>query len=629
MKKPVSLPAAVCAAAILSVGAVQAAQTPLPGGQTGARIGVPGQGIQPAPTATGAILGTVISASNGQPIDRVRLRLSGAELRGSRTIYSDDDGRFAFVNIPAGTFTLSASKTGYVSITYGQERPNAGRPGTPIELLAGQVLKDLTFNLPPGGVITGIVFDEKNRPSVATPVRVMRWSISSGERTLSSAGTSTTDDRGIYRVYGLSPGDYLVSAMPRNVLNTESVEMAMAVAEERMAELNIQGGSVVGNFSFTTEAPLELHDADEPSLGYAPVYYPGTLDLSTASTVTIGVSEERPSVDFALLPVPLAKVDGTVIIPPGVNLSSVQVRLYNVADRVPGVSTYSARARNGEFSFPGVPPGQYRAVATATVRAERPTPTPTADGRMVVTMTSNSSTSDRMWATSEVTVSGSNVANVTLMLQPGLTVSGRVSFEGVGAPPTNLRRVRITLSPFGQDASAAGATSRNANVDDNGNFTITGVVPANYSVRASGAGGWSLKSATVGGRDAMDFSLEVTPVEDVSGLAVAFTDQSTSVTGVLQDSMGSPTANFTVVVFPTDRRYWVPQSRRITTTRPSTTGQFSFNGLPPGDYRLAAVSDVEPGIWYDPAFLQQLAGASVPFSLSPGQSARQDLRVGR
>jgi hypothetical protein len=61
--------------------------------------------------------------------------------------------------------------------------------------------------------------------------------------------------------------------------------------------------------------------------------------------------------------------------------------------------------------------------------------------------------------------------------------------------------------------------------------------------------------------------------------------------------------------------------------RPSTDGQFSFMGLPEGEYRLAAVTDVEPGAWYDPELLRQLLIASVPVRLVEGQAVVQDLRV--
>ena len=67
-----------------------------------------------------------------------------------------------------------------------------------------------------GSVITGTVVDEYGEATAGTQVRVMRYVMQGGRRTLQQAGTGSTDDRGIYRVYGLQPGDYIVSAVPRN-----------------------------------------------------------------------------------------------------------------------------------------------------------------------------------------------------------------------------------------------------------------------------------------------------------------------------------------------------------------------------------------------------------------------------
>jgi uncharacterized protein (DUF2141 family) len=619
---------AVVAALMLTSATLVARQGTL--GQLPGQVRQDGQQTQ---EPRGAIWGTVVSGKTGQPVDRVRLRLSGEGIRGTRTVYSDDDGRYAFMDLPAGAYTLSGSKTGYVSITYGQRSPNAGRPGTPIQLAEGQQIKDLVFELPPGGVITGIVFDEKNRPSVATPVRVMRWSMSNGERTLSSAGTSTTDDRGIYRVYGLPPGEYVVSALPRNTGVEQSAEMQL-ILEERMVELQARdmssGGFVVSGGALSVELGAG-GESEAATIGYAPIFYPGTLDLGTAMPVTVGVSQELSSVDFALQQVALARVGGSVIVPPGMNTSSIQVRLYNSADRIPGVNTQSSRVRNNEFSFNNVPPGQYRAVATANVRNGRggrggDEARAAAPGTWV--NASSTPDVDRLWASTDIAVSGRDVSNVALVLQPGMTVSGSIAYEGAATPP-EARRIRVTLAPFGPEATAAGASSRNATVDESGRFDITGVVPGRYHVRATGVPGWSVKSAVHGGLETLDFALDVTPMEHVDNLRVVFSDQSTELSGVLQDPLGSPTADYTVIVFPSDQRYWLPQARRIQATRPSTAGRFAFSGLPPGDYRLAAVTDVETGIWYDPAFLEQLAGASVPFTLQPGQSATQNFRVGR
>jgi len=110
--------------------------------------------------------------------------LSGNELRGSRSALTDDSGNFAFLALPPDLHP-SGRQDGYVSASYGQKQP--GRPGTAIVLAVGQQLKNVSLELPRGGVISGTVYDEKSRPAVGVSVRVMQWTWQSGERVLISA----------------------------------------------------------------------------------------------------------------------------------------------------------------------------------------------------------------------------------------------------------------------------------------------------------------------------------------------------------------------------------------------------------------------------------------------------------
>ena len=97
--------------------------------------------------------------------------------------------------------------------------------------------------------------------------------------------------------------------------------------------------------------------------------------------------------------------------------------------------------------------------------------------------------------------------------------------------------------------------------------------------------------------------------------------------GTIQDATGKPTADYSIVIYPSDNRYWVPQARRIQSVRPGTDGKFTFRGLPPGEYRLTAVTDVEPGEWFNPDFLSQLVNASISVTLIDGEKKTQDIRV--
>src|SRR5918993_2375493 len=94
------------------------------------------QSPQTVPVGTGVISGVVSMAGSPQPARKVRVNLSGSELRGSRSTTTDDQGRFSFTALPPGRYTLGANKPGHVSVSYNQRRP--GTPGTAIQLSDGQ-----------------------------------------------------------------------------------------------------------------------------------------------------------------------------------------------------------------------------------------------------------------------------------------------------------------------------------------------------------------------------------------------------------------------------------------------------------------------------------------------------------
>ena len=245
---------------------------------------------------------------------RARVTLTGAGLRPSRTATTNDQGQFSFPQLPAGRFTLSASKPGYVDITYGAKKP--GRPGTPITLADGQKLDKIDVHLPKGSVLTGVVVDENGEPSPGTQVRAMRFVMRTGEKTLQQSGSDTTDDRGVYRIYGQQPGDYIVSAVPRNaglgdLRQTMAAEIesllqqaqaagatpgapgggGRAVAEAAARARRPAGARPLQNFvngggggrgqQFLDQANAlqqQLQQQDqEQTVAYAPVYYPGTI----------------------------------------------------------------------------------------------------------------------------------------------------------------------------------------------------------------------------------------------------------------------------------------------------------------------------------------------------------------
>jgi hypothetical protein len=241
------------------------------------------------------------------------------------------------------------------------------------------------------------------------------------------------------------------------------------------------------------------------------------------------------------------------------------------------------------------------------------------------------------WAQADLGVDGSSVSGVTLTLQPGMTITGRVEFRSLNVRSGDMKRVQLNLmpAPTGSGGLRISTSFPVVQVDETGKFTITGVVPGRYTLRGSAplapgspAGpAWRLGAAMVKGRDVLDFPLDVLPNEEISDAVVVFTDATQSIGGSLQDASGRPAPDYTIVVFSSDKAYWTLQSRRVRTVRPGTDGRFTVTNLPAGEYRMAAVVDMAPNDINDPGFLEQLVGASFAITLGPGEQKTQDLKI--
>jgi hypothetical protein len=218
-----------------------------------------------------------------------------------------------------------------------------------------------------------------------------------------------------------------------------------------------------------------------------------------------------------------------------------------------------------------------------------------------------------------------------------MTVTGKITFKATRLiPDPDLSRARLTLSPVqtpGVQRISLGVPM--AQVEPNGQFRITGVTPGRYRLngtvplpQGSGPGpGWAMLSVVAKGQDVLDFPIDIGPNDEIKDVVVTFTDSAQEVNGSLQDATGRPAPDYTIVVFAADNRFWTTPSRRVRSTRPGTDGKFAVPNLPPGEYRIAAVVDVAPGEVNDPAFLEQLVGASVKITLAEGERKTQDLRI--
>jgi len=229
------------------------------------------------------------------------------------------------------------------------------------------------------------------------------------------------------------------------------------------------------------------------------------------------------------------------------------------------------------------------------------------------------------WALADVTVEGRDL-DVSLTLQPGIPVSGRVEFK-TATPMTadDIAAVRIQLraidGPTITYQPAAVVTERRT-------FAFDGVVPGPFRFISTTGAGRELfaTSATIGGREALDGPIDIKSA--ITDMAVVFTDRPSEVTGTLQDATGRPATDYFIVVFSTNRAYWTPLSRRVMQTRPGNDGKYVLRNLPAGEYLLAALTDLAPGDTSDPTFLAQLVSSAQKITVTDGSTTVQPFRIG-
>jgi hypothetical protein len=599
---------------ILALAAAPAAQAPGPQNTRDA--------ARPT-TGTAVLAGTLVSDDEtSRPIRHALVSLNAGDIRDQRATATDDLGRFAFASLPAGHYSLSASRPGYCTSYYGA-KVSWRAPSSPITLEDGQQVT-VAMKMLHGAVIAGTIVDAYGHPQPGVRVSTMGYRTVGGVRRaepfFGGGGLSQqTDDRGEYRIYGLIPGDYSIVASASGPGNAETRIVTNDEIQWAQRLLQHPGQAVAGMTTGNPSPP------PGPPMGYAPVYFPGTADASAAAIVTLAAAEERNGVDFALQWVATAKVSGTIADAEGRPAPSVSVNLV-AKQMLIMIAPFSGRGTTdprGNFSFAGVTPGEYTVLVRSAGRADGP------PGR------AGGPAPPRpiLWAQQDVTVRGEDVTGLSLALQPALSVSGRLVFDGTTPPPPDLSKIRVSLGP----APTTGTTTTTITmggappeINADGTFTLTGATPGRYRLNASVPGplstgltspttpAWSVKSILSGGVETLDSALEIS-TSDLSGVVITFTDRPTELSGRLVDGKGKPTPEYWVVAFTTDRTFWTPGSRRVRTMKPDAEGKFKLIGLPPGEYYMVALTELDQADMTDASFLEQLAAASFKITLGDGE----------
>jgi hypothetical protein len=490
----------------------------------------------------------------------------------SRLVTTDGDGLFTLTDLSAGEYRLTVSRTGFTSMVFGQRRPL--EPASAIDLSEGE---SFTANLAltRGGAIHGRVADEFGEPIAGTRVQVLRSRMVQGQRRLQSMGPGDlTDDTGSFRVYGLPPGDYYVTA---------------------------------------STGPADSVRRDPP------IYYPGTPSFTEAQAVSLAVGTEA-SADFQIQPFRNARVSGIVFNASGapvqamVQLTSEAVgtgpTFENASD--PRAFTLIADSRpDGRFTIDNVPPGPYTITANSSFVAgmvaglEAGKPNAGPNKVMQEIMERGPET-----ASQAVVIAGNDLTDIVLTTRRGGALSGTFAADtGVVRPLPQGLGAEVRAASGGSGMSMTQGGRGNA-------FRVAGMSGPFYLNITGVPEGWAVSQITVDGADVTDEAIDLKGANATA--RVVLTDRITTISGVVQPRRDR--ASYSVVVFPDDAARWAYPSRYVRAVQADDSGRFSIAGLPAHErYNAVAVDYLEDGEEQDSQLLERLRARATTFSLGEGE----------
>ena len=572
---------------------------------------------------SGLIVGQVVDGESGRPVGGALVAMSGPGMPSGSLprILTGGDGRFVFRGLRRGNFNILVQKPGYAEGAHGRTRP-AG-PALPLTLADGQRTGDVVVRLWKHASISGTVVDESGERLIGVRVQAYRRAVISGRRRYMPSGTALTDDRGIYRVGGLIPGEYIVGAVARQIAVPISMARELAgrgAAGMSTGNISAGGGSSTQPMITVGNAGLVLGGGaptpPPPSQGrvalYPPTFHPSAPAGDAATLIPLGPGAEYLTADLHLSPVPTVSVSGRVVGPEGV-VSRTVLRLVAAHTAEIGLEADAIGTTTdggGEFTFPAVPSGLY---TLRLLRGFAPQARATADVNNV------------LWTDLPVSVGIEDIQELSVEAQPGVRVGGRIEFEGRTPRPAALNSIAVTIEPA--DPTPGGGVVTGARVDSYGEFRSAPLPGGRYYVRIPNSpGGWMFKSATTDGRDVADTPL--TLAADALNLVITFTDRWSGVRGSVQTGQ-SPDEGAAVIVFPTDTDAWASSGmnpRRVRMVRPGRNGEYSLN-LPPGEYFVIAVPDAQAADWQDPVFLDAASRAGTRIVIAEGERKVQHVRT--
>jgi hypothetical protein len=546
---------------------------------------------RPEPTGTSAIRGRVIAADTGNPMRRARLTLvplgpfptGGGRGAGPRQATTNAQGVFEFTGLPAGSYNVIASvpeySPQYLGMAYGAKKPSAlffSNMGQPIKLTDGQTFEKAVIALPRGAVISGRVTDENTDPLARVQVYAVYYAPGSARGRRVGAGAQT-DDLGQFRIYGLSPGDYVVGAEAR---------------ESTYVEPN---------------APPQS-EADR--VGFLTTYYPGTPDESSAQRVRTRPGAEIQGIEIRLGQGRLFRISGMIMDSQG-QPGRVDGQLMRRGPGFMGGPGFGfSTDERGQFQMRNIPPGEYRLIVQQ-IRRDFGPPSPNEEvdpGEMAVV---------------PLTVSA-DLDNVMVTTAASATITGQIVIEPASPAPRGV--LRVMAASADQEGTMGMRQPQPGIVGPDLTFKMRGLF-GRYLLRTF-APNLYVKSVAVGAEDITNSPREFKPDDRV---VITLTSRASTLEGTVTGANGPATADTAVVAFSEDRESWRRSSTRTGRTVVDAEGHFRIPGLMPGRYLIVALPREQLNFFPgddEENFFERLSKTAVPVVLGEDDHRKVDLRVG-
>ncbi|MGH9768401.1 MAG: carboxypeptidase regulatory-like domain-containing protein [Blastocatellia bacterium] len=467
----------------------------------------------------------------GKPASGVVVVLKGYDGREWRQFAgaTDAEGRFNVVGVPPGAYEIAPHAYAFVMAN---RSPNA-RNNERIVVGAGETVDDVSIELVRGGVVTGRVIDEDGRPVVGSHVSLQRAPGDHASHTRfgseSVSGMGETDDRGVYRLFGVPPGRYLV-----------------------MVGQHLNGGRS----------------------GYQ-VFYPSTTDHLKAKAIEVSVGVENTEINITVVPPEKSYTASGRLIDAGAGKPIPDVYIecrpldndHGKTSMVPNSTEFRNTGSDGGFRLVGLRPGQYR----LSIRPTR------ADGIE--------------WYCDDVTVevADEDVSGIELKAHRGASISGVVTVEGANDPKLLGTFADIYVSAYSpQGAERLSGLSASSKIGPNGGFRLIGLRAGEFQLGASMNGDYKkrlvIQRVEVGGQPVRGY-IELREGQSMSDARIVMVYGDGVVRGRVKYQNGEPPKNACFLV-TTDRKGECAECQTGFYSQVSAGGQYTLEGLPPGEYEL-------------------------------------------